>query len=200
MCKSGSIFPKTVIFDPFFPEISGIFGDSGDFPGKNFPEIGEFSGGIFPEDFPEIGCIFARTRKKQEKTARFFRGFPGDFPGDFPGISRGLFSEKTRIFLDFHPVLPPCTLLHSARSGKNPQISGKVPPDFRNSRESPEKISRNSRKFRPTGFRGKFSGFSGISGILKKHRNIHKNLLVINTIKLARSIALISDISENRRI
>ena len=165
MCKSGSIFPKTVIFDPFFPEISGIFGDSGDFPGKNFPEIGEFSGGIFPEDFSKIGCIFARTRKKQEKTARFFRGFPGDFPGDFPGISRGLFSEKTRIFPDFHPVLPTCILLCSARSGKNPRISGKVPRDFRNSRESPEKISRNSRKFRPTGFRGKFSGFSGISGI-----------------------------------
>ena len=159
MCKSGSIFPKTVIFDPFFPEISGIFGDSGDFPGKNFPEIGEFSGGIFPEDFPEIGCIFARTRKKQEKTARFFRGFPGDFPGDFPGISRGLFSEKTRIFPDFHPVLPTCTLLRSARSGKNPQISGKVPGDFRNSRESPEKISRNSRKFRPTGFSENFPNF-----------------------------------------
>ena len=147
MCKSGSIFSKTAIFDPFFPEISGIFGDSGDFPGKNFPEIGEFSGGIFPEDFPEIGCIFARTRKKQEKNARFFRGFPGDFPGDFPGISRRLFSEKTRIFLDFHPVLPTCTLFRSARSGKNPQISGKVPGDFRNSRESPEKISRNSREF-----------------------------------------------------
>ena len=127
MCKSGSIFPKTVIFDPFFPEISGIFGDSGDFPGKNFPEIGEFSGGIFPEDFPEIGCIFARTRKKQEKTARFFRGFPGDFPGDFPGISRGLFSEKTRIFPDFHPVLSTCTLLCSARSGKNPKFPEKVP-------------------------------------------------------------------------
>jgi hypothetical protein len=164
VCKSGSIFPKTVIFDPFFPEISGIFGDSGDFPGKNFPEIWEFSGGIFPEDFPEIGCIFAHTRKKQEKTARFFRGFPGDFPGDFPGISRGLFSEKTRIFPDFHPVLPTCNLLRSARSVKNPRISGKVPGDFRNSRESPEKISRNSRKFRPTGFRGKFSGFSGIFG------------------------------------
>ena len=162
MCKSGSIFPKTVIFDPFFPEISGIFGDSGDFPGKNFPEIREFSGGIFPEDFSKIGCIFARTRKKQEKTARFFRGFPGDFPGDFPGISRRLFSKKTRIFLDFHPVLSPCTLLRSARSEKNPQISGKVPGDFRNSRESPEKISRNSRKFRPTGFFGKFPGFSGI--------------------------------------
>ena len=139
MCKSGSIFPKTVIFDPFFPEISGIFGDSGDFPGKNFPEIGEFSGGIFPEDFSEIGCIFACTRKKQEKNARFFRGFPGDFPGDFPGISRRLFSEKTRIFLDFHPVLPTCTLFRSARSGKNPRISGKVPGDFRNSRESPGK-------------------------------------------------------------
>jgi hypothetical protein len=165
VCKSGSIFPKTVIFDPFFPEISGIFGDSGDFPGKNYPDIGEFSGGIFPEDFAEIGCIFAFTRKKQKKNARFFRGFPGDFPGDFPGISRGLFSEKTWIFLDFHPVLPTCILLRSARSGKNPQISGKVPGDFRNSRESPEKISRNSRKFRPTGFFGKFSGFSGISRI-----------------------------------
>jgi hypothetical protein len=164
VCKSGSIFPKTVLFDPFFPEISGIFEDSGDFPGKNFPEIGEFSGGIFSEHFAEIGCIFARTREKQEKTARFFRGFPGDFPGDFPGISRRLFSEKSRIFLDFHPVLPTVTLLRSARSGKNPQISGKVPEDFRNSRESPEKISRNSRKFRPTGFRGKFSGFSGFSG------------------------------------
>ena len=127
MCKSGSIFPKTVIFDPFFPEISGIFGDSGDFPGKNFPEIGEFSGGIFPEDFPEIGCIFACTRKKQEKTARFFRGFPGDFPGDFPGISRGLFSEKTRIFLDFHPVLSTCTLLRSARSGKTHKFPEKFP-------------------------------------------------------------------------
>jgi len=169
VCKSGSIFPKTVIFDPFFPEISGIFGNSGDFPGKNFPEIGEFSGGIFPEDFSEIGCIFARTRKKQEKTARFFRGFPGDFPGDFPGISRRLFSEKTWIFLDFHPDLRTWTLLHSARSGKNPQISGKVPADFRNSQESPEKISRNSRisgNFPPTVFFGKFPGFSGNLGIL----------------------------------
>ena len=170
MCKSGSIFPKTVIFDPFFPEISGIFGDSGDFPGKNFPEIGEFSGGIFPEDFPEIGCIFACTRKKQEKNARFFRGFPGDFPGDFPGISWRLFSEKTWIFLDFHPVLLTCTLLRSARFGKNLQISGKVPGDFRNSREFPEKISRNSRKFRPVDFRGNFSGFSGISEILRNVR------------------------------
>jgi hypothetical protein len=113
-----------------------------------------------------MGCIFACTRKKQEKTARFFRGFPGDFPGDFPGISRGLFLEKTRIFLDFHPVLPSCTLLRSAGSGKHPQISGKVPGDFRNSRESPEKISRNSRKFRPVDFWGKFSGFSGISKFL----------------------------------
>jgi hypothetical protein len=127
VCKSGSIFPKTAIFDPFFPEISGSFGDSGDFPGKNFPEIGEFSGGIFPEDFSEIGCIFALTRKKQEKTARFFRGFPGDFLGDFPGISRRLFSEKTQIFRDFHPVLPTCTLLRSARSGKNPEFPEKFP-------------------------------------------------------------------------
>jgi hypothetical protein len=166
VCKSGSIFPKTVIFDPLFPEISGIFGDSGDFPGTNFPEIGEFSGGIFPEDFAEIGCIFARTRKKQEKTALFFRGFPGDFPGDFPGISRGLFSEKTRIFLDFRPVLPVCILLRSARSGKNPKFPEKFPGDFRNSQESPEKISRNSRKFRPAGFRGKFSRFSGIFEVI----------------------------------
>jgi hypothetical protein len=127
VCKSGSIFPKTVIFDPFFPEISGIFGDSGDFPGKNFPEIGEFSDGIFPEDFPEIGCIFARTRKKQEKTARFFRGFPGDFPGDFPGISRGLFSEKTRIFLDFHSVLPPCTCSPARVLEKTPKFPEKFP-------------------------------------------------------------------------
>jgi len=169
VCKSGSIFPKTGIFDPFFPEISGIFGESGDFPGKNFPEIGELSGGIFPGDFPEIGCIFACTRKKQEKTARFFRGFPGDFPGDFPGISRRLFSEKIRIFRDFHLGLPPGTPLRSARSGKNPQISGKVPGDFRNSRESPEKISRNSRKFRPVGFRGNLSEFSRISGIPGKY-------------------------------
>jgi hypothetical protein len=168
VCKRGSIFPKTAIFDPFFPEISGIFGYSGDFPGKNFPEIGEFSDGIFPEDFAKTGCIFARTRKKQEKNARFFRGFPGDFLGDFPGISRGLFSEKTRIFPDFHPVLPTCTLLRSARSGKNPRISGKVPGDFPNSQESLEKISRNSRKFRPSGFRGNFSGFSGVSNISGK--------------------------------
>jgi len=176
VCKRGSIFPKTVIFDPFFPEISGIFGDSGDFPGKNFPEIGEFSGGIFPGDFPKIGCLFARTRKKQEKNARFFRGFPGDFPGDFPGISRRLFSEKTRIFLDLHPALRTGTLLRSAGSGKNPQISGKVPGDFRNSRESPENISRNSRdsrnsrNFPPTVFFGNFPGFPGICRTLKIYR------------------------------
>jgi hypothetical protein len=127
--------------------MSGIFGDSGDFPGKNFPEIGEFSGRIFPEDFSEMGCIFARTRKKQEKTTRFFRGFPGDFPGDFPGISRGLFSEKTRIFPDFHPVLPTWTLFHSARSGKNPRISGKFPGDFPNSGESPGIPGKNFPKF-----------------------------------------------------
>jgi len=147
VCKSGSIFPKTGIFDPFFPEIFGIFGDSGDFPGKNFPEIGEFSGGIFPEDFSEIGRIFARPRKKQEKTARFFRGFPGDFPGDFPGISRRLFSEKTWIFFDFHPDLWTCTLLLSARSGKNPQISGKFPGISgipRNPRKKFPEISGNS--------------------------------------------------------
>jgi hypothetical protein len=93
------------------------------------------------------------------KNALFFRGFPGDFPGDFPGISRGLFSEKTRIFGDFHPVLPACTLLHSARSGKNPQISGKVPGDFRNFRESLEKVSRNFRKFHPSGFSENFPEF-----------------------------------------
>jgi hypothetical protein len=104
-------------------------------------------------------------KKKQEKTARFFRGFPGDFPGDFPGISRGLFSEKTPVFLDFRPVLPKGILLRSARFVKNPQISRKVPEDFRNSWESPEKISRNSRKFRPTGFFGKFPEFSGFSGV-----------------------------------
>jgi len=183
VCKSGSIFPKTVIFDPFFPEISGIFGDSGDFPGKNFPEIGEFSGGIFPEDFSKIGCIFARTRKKQEKNARFFRGFPGDFPGDFPGISRRLFSEKTRIFLDFHPGLRTCTLLRSAGSGKNPQISGKVPGDFRNSWESLENISRNSRKFHPTGFWRKFSRFCRFSekhvspGVINNANNTKKTAL-----------------------
>jgi hypothetical protein len=50
-------------------------------------------------------------------------------------------------------------MLRSAHSGKNPQISGKVPEDFRNSRESPEKISRNSRKFRPTGFSENFPDF-----------------------------------------
>jgi hypothetical protein len=127
--------------------------------------MGDFSGGIFPAYLQKIGCIFARTRKKREKTTRFFRGFPGDFPGDSPGISRRLFSEKTRIFLDFHPVFWTCTLRHSARSEKNPQISGKVPGDFRNSRESPEKISRNSRKFRPVDFFGNFPGFSGISNI-----------------------------------
>ena len=127
MCKSGSIFPKTVIFDPFFPEISGIFGDSGDFPGKNFPEIGEFSGGIFPEDFPEIGCIFAFTRKKQEKTARFFRGFPGDFPGDFPGISRRLFSEKTRIFLDCHLFYRRVPCATARVLGKTPKFPEKFP-------------------------------------------------------------------------
>jgi hypothetical protein len=65
--------------------------------------------------------------ENRKKTAHFFRGFPGDFPGDFPGISRGLFSEKTRIFPDFHPVLSACTLLHSARSGKTPEVPEKFP-------------------------------------------------------------------------
>jgi hypothetical protein len=57
-----------------------------------------------------------------------------------------------------------CTLFRSARSGKNPRISGKVPGDFPNSQESPEKISRNSRKFRPTGFSESFPNFLEFSG------------------------------------
>ena len=126
MCKSGSIFPKTVIFDPFFPEISGIFGDSGDFPGKNFPEIGEFSGGIFPEDFPEIGCIFACIRKKTGKNRPFFpgisRGFPGGFSGDFPGT-----------FFGKNPDFPRCSSRFTAVYPAPQRAFWKKPPNFRKS-------------------------------------------------------------------
>jgi hypothetical protein len=98
-------------------------------------------------------------------------------------MSRGLFSEKTRIFLDFPAVLPACSLFHSARFVKNPQLSGKVPGDFRNSRESPEKISRNSRKFRPAGFWEKFPVFSGISGILGNTGVLHVRVVILNNVK-----------------
>ena len=167
MCKSGSIFPKTVIFDPFFPEISGIFGDSGDFPGKNFPEIGEFSGGIFPEDFPEIGCIFARTRGKQEKNRPFFpgisRGFPGGFSGDFPGT---FFGKNP----DFPRFSPRFTDVYTV-----PQRAfWKKPPNFRKSSrgfpEFPGIPGKNFPKFPeiPSDrFLGKFPEFSGFSGILR---------------------------------
>jgi hypothetical protein len=160
VCKSGSIFPKTVVFDPFFPEISGIFGDSGDFPGKNFPEIGEFSGGIFPEDFAEIGCIFACTRKKPGKNRPFFPGIPRGFPGGFSGDFPGTFFGKNPDFPGFSPRFTDVYTVPQRAFWKKPPNFRKSSRDFQNSRESPEKISRNSRKFRPTGFRGKFSGFS----------------------------------------
>ena len=144
MCKSGSIFPKTAIFDPFFPEISGIFGDSGDFPGKNFPEIGEFSGGIFLEDFPEIGCIFARTRKKTGKNRPFFpgisRGFPGGFSGDFPETFFGKNPDFPRFSPRFTTVYPapqrafwekpPNFRKSSRRFPEFPGIPGKNFPKF----------------------------------------------------------------------
>ena len=136
MCKSGSIFPKTVIFDPFFPEISGIFGDSGDFPGKNFPEIREFSGGIFPEDFSKIGCTFARTRKKQQKTARFFRGGSGDCPETFFGKNLN-FPRFSPCFVDVYPApqrafweKPPNFRKSSRGFPEFPGIPGKNFPKF----------------------------------------------------------------------
>ena len=180
-------FSKNGHFWPFFSGNFRDFRGFGGFPGEKFPG----NRGIFRRNFPRGFSrnrlyLCAYPKKKQEKTARFFRGFPGDFPGDFPGISRRLFSEKTRIFPDFHPVLPTCTLFRSARSVKNPQISGKVPGDFRNSRESPEKISRNSRKFRPTGFRGKFSGISEISVISEKRRIPNRIQLAMPGINIAR--------------
>jgi len=160
----GSIFPKTVIFDPFFPEISGIFGDSGDFPGKNFPEIGEFSGGISPEDFPEIGCIFACTRKKSGKNRPFFpgssRGFPGGFSGDFPGTFFGKNPNFPRFSSRFTPVYPapqrgfwekPPNFRKSSRGFPEfPRIPGKNFPKFPEipSDRFSGKIFRNFRNFR----------------------------------------------------
>ena len=163
--KGGQFFQKRSFLTLFFRKFPGFSGIRGISRGKISRKSENFPSEFSPRIFQKQAVSVRAPENKQEKTARFFRGFSGDFPGDFPGISWRLFSKKTRIFLDFHPVLPTCTLLRSARSGKNPQISGKVPGDFRNSRESPEKISRNSRKFRPTGFWGKFSGFSGFSEI-----------------------------------
>jgi hypothetical protein len=153
--KGGQFFQKRAFLTLFFRKFPGFSGIRGISRGK----ITRKTGNLPPEFTPTILQTQAVPLRPPEKN----RKKPPGFSGDFPGISRGLFSEKTRIFLDCRPVLPPCTLLRSARFGKNPQISGKVPGDFRNSRESPEKISRNSRKFRPSGFRGNFSGFSGIS-------------------------------------
>jgi hypothetical protein len=78
--------------------------------------------------FPEIGCFLGATPKKPQKTARFFRGFPGDFPGDFPGISRGLFSEKTGIFPDFFTPFYRRVHCSAARVlGKTPEFPEKFP-------------------------------------------------------------------------
>jgi hypothetical protein len=154
---------KPPFFSGDFPGISrGIFRG---FPGDFFRKKPEFSS-IFTSFYGRSPCSTARVLGKTPKFPEKFPGFP-EFPGipgkDFPKYpeipSDGFSGKIFRIFLDFHPVLPTCMLLHSARSGKNPQISGKVPGDFRNSRESLEKISRNSRKFRPVGFGKNFPEF-----------------------------------------
>ena len=161
-------FSKNGHFWPFFSGNFRDFRGFGGFPGEKFPG----NPGIFRRNFPRGFFknrlyLCAHPKKKQEKTARFFRGFSGDFPGDFPGISRRLFSKKTRIFLDFRPVLSPCTLLCSARSGKNPQISGKVPRIFPDPGESPGKNFPKFPKFpkfAPDGF------FRKVSGIFRNFR------------------------------
>ena len=95
LLKSVSKLPKTALFWPKFPGISGNFGISGKFP----PD--------FPPDFPRIsprGTPVSRAdpRKNRGNFPPKFRGFSGGFPGAFPD---GFWTKKCRkssIFIDFY--------------------------------------------------------------------------------------------------
>ena len=85
-----SKLPKTALFWPKFPGISGNFGISGKFP----PD--------FPPDFPRIsprGTPVSRAdpRKNRGNFPPKFRGFSGGFPGVF----REGFMASLRIFWGF---------------------------------------------------------------------------------------------------
>ena len=157
-------FSKNGHFWPFFSGNFRDFRGFGGFPGEKFPGNPGIFRRNFPRGFFKNRLYLCAHPKKTGKKRPFFpgisRGFPGGFSGDFPET----FFGKNPDFPRFSPRFTGVYTAPQRAFWKNPQISGKVPRDFRNSRESPEKISRNSRKFRPTGFRGKFSGFSGIFG------------------------------------
>ena len=104
-----------------------------------------------------------KTGKKRTFFSTVFRGFSGGFSGDF----REIFFGKNPNFAQFYPNFTWVYPAPQSAFWEKPQIYRNLSGNFPNSENPGKKISRNSRKFRPSCFFGKFSGFSGISGILE---------------------------------
>jgi len=168
--NEGWIFQKSTFLALFFPKfsgISGIFRIFGDFRGNFPPKNVRFSRKFFPADFPEIGCIFASSRKKPEKNRTFFPGISGGFPGDGPRHFRGNFLRKNAEFDQFYTDLHYVYTAAQSVFYENNEIFRKGVRTFYNFENSRKKISPKFRKFPPTFSKfpdfPEIPGFSGIS-------------------------------------
>lgn len=190
--KEGGIFGKSSFFALFFPKFSGIseiFRNFPDFRGNFFPKIPGFSRKFFPENFAEIGCIFASSRKKTgKKTHFFFRNFRG-FSGTVPGHFREIFLRKNVKFDQFYTNF--YCVYTAAQSGfyENNEFFRKVVRTFCNFENSRKKFSPKFRKFSP-GF-SEIPGFSGNSRIFQKFQNSQKFQNFRDFVEMLRNVILL---------